>query len=131
LLACQRFPWPGNVRELRNLIERLVVTCRAAEITEADLPEFIGEHERTAAEFTVRVGMTLAEAERLLIKKTLEQATAHRAKAASLLGISRRALQYKLKAYGLLEVAEADDDTGPAQDNQDVCKVCTEGAVVD
>ncbi|MFA6288593.1 MAG: sigma 54-interacting transcriptional regulator [Opitutaceae bacterium] len=131
LLACQRFPWPGNVRELRNLIERLVVTCRAAEITEADLPEFIGEHERTAAEFTVRVGMTLAEAERLLIKKTLEQATAHRAKAASLLGISRRALQYKLKAYGLLEVAEADDGAGPAQDNQDVCKVCTEGAVVD
>src|SRR5262249_20668459 len=25
---CQRFPWPGNVRQLRNIIERLVLTCR-------------------------------------------------------------------------------------------------------
>ncbi|MFA6962532.1 MAG: sigma 54-interacting transcriptional regulator [Opitutaceae bacterium] len=116
LLACQRFPWPGNVRQLRNLIERLVVTCRSTEITESDLPKFIGEHESTSAEFTVRVGMTLAEAERLLIKKTLLQATTHREKAAGLLGISRRALQYKLKAYGLLETKEVEAVTEPAQE---------------
>src|SRR4029077_16427337 len=28
LQLCQRFPWPGNVRQLRNMIERLVITCR-------------------------------------------------------------------------------------------------------
>lgn len=105
LRACQRFPWPGNVRQLRNLIERLVVTIKGAEIAEADLPGFIAAHERAAPEFTVRVGMTLAEAERLLIAKTLAQATSNREEAARLLGISRRALQYKLKAYGLLEAA--------------------------
>ncbi len=103
LRACQRFPWPGNVRQLRNLVERLVVTCDAIEITEAELPDFLKTQENTSPEYTVRVGMTLAEAERLLIKKTLVQATAHREDAARLLGISRRTLQYKLKTYGLLD----------------------------
>jgi len=127
LLACQRFPWPGNVRQLRNMIERLVVTCRSVEITEAELPGFIAEQEDAAVEFVVRVGMTLAEAERLLIKKTLSQATTHRAKAARLLGISRRALQYKLKAYGLLDVPDPADGAMPAPQEPDDCKFCTEG----
>jgi DNA-binding protein Fis len=46
--------------------------------------------------------MTLAEVEKLLIRQTLAKMTANRAEAAELLGISRRALQYKLKRYGLL-----------------------------
>lgn len=103
LEACRRFSWPGNVRQLRNLIERLVVTSAGAEITEADLPGYLVEHARTAPEFTVRVGMTLSETERLLILKTLAQATSNRAEAARMLGISRRSLQYKLKAYGFLD----------------------------
>ena len=32
LQLCQRFPWPGNVRQLRNVIERLVITCREVEV---------------------------------------------------------------------------------------------------
>ncbi len=100
---CRRFPWPGNVRQLRNLVERLVVTCPEAEIGVARLPDFLVRHEREAPEFSVRVGMTLAEVERLLIQKTLSQATSHRGDAARLLGISRRGLQYKLRAHGLLD----------------------------
>ena len=100
---CRRFPWPGNVRQLRNLVERLVVTCPEAEIGVGRLPDFLIRHEREASEFTVRVGMTLAEVERLLIQKTLSQATSHRGDAARLLGISRRGLQYKLRALGLLD----------------------------
>ncbi len=99
--ACQRFPWPGNVRQLRNLVERLVVTHSGDAVDEADLPAAILQHERLAPEFAVRVGMTIAEVERLLIRKTLAQANVNREEAARLLGISRRTLQYKLKAYGL------------------------------
>jgi DNA-binding NtrC family response regulator len=47
--------------------------------------------------------MSLAEAEKLLIRQTLTHITRNREEAARLLGISRRALQYKLKRYGLLE----------------------------
>jgi len=107
LQLCQRFPWPGNVRQLRNTIERLVITCKNATIDADDLPQFLIEHDRNATAFTVRPGMTLAEAEKLLIRQTLMHVTANREEASALLGISRRSLQYKLKEYGLLEDAEA------------------------
>ncbi|MCI0746473.1 MAG: hypothetical protein L0Y58_13810 [Verrucomicrobia subdivision 3 bacterium] len=47
--------------------------------------------------------MSLAEVEKLLIRKTLTHVTENREDAARALGISRRALQYKLKEYGLLK----------------------------
>ena len=106
LQLCQRFPWPGNVRQLRNTIERLVITCKNATIDADDLPQFLIEHDRSATAFTIRPGMTLAEAEKLLIRQTLMHVTANREEAAALLGISRRSLQYKLKEYGLLEDGE-------------------------
>ncbi len=101
LQVCQRFPWPGNVRQVRNLIERLVITCPGNTIGRADLPDFLRTTEGDAAEFTVRPGMSLAEVEKLLIRNTLAHVSANRETAAKALGISRRALQYKLKEYGL------------------------------
>ncbi len=104
---CQRFPWPGNVRQLRNVVERVVLTCHGAEIGLDDLPDFLQAHDRSAASFSIRPGMTLAEVEKLLIRQTLTKETSNREAAARMLGISRRALQYKLKQYGLL------DEPGP------------------
>jgi DNA-binding NtrC family response regulator len=100
---CQRFPWPGNVRQLRNVIERLVVTSPNTVVAAGELPDFLVAHDQSARSFTVRVGMTLAESEKLLIRQTLSQLTSNREEAARALGISRRTLQYKLKQYGLLE----------------------------
>lgn len=106
---CQRFPWPGNVRQLRNVTERLVLTCHRSEIVVADLPDFLRSHDRTAASFSIRPGMTLAEVEKLLIRQTLIKETSNREAAARILGISRRSLQYKLKEYGLLDEFKARD----------------------
>jgi DNA-binding NtrC family response regulator len=108
LQLCQRFPWPGNVRQLRNVIERLVITCRQAEAEVSHLPDFLREYDRNSPTFTVRPGTPLAEVEKLLIRQTLTHVTSNRAEAARALGISRRALQYKLKQYGLLEQAGPD-----------------------
>ncbi len=99
--VCQRFPWPGNVRQLRNLVERLVITCKNTTIETEDLPDFLRGHDQHATVFTVRSGMTLAEVEKLLIRQTLTHVTANRDEAAQILGIGRRTLQYKLKQYGL------------------------------
>jgi DNA-binding NtrC family response regulator len=101
--VCQRFPWPGNVRQLRNAIERLVVTCREPVIAVEQLPDFLRDYDRKATTFTIRPGTPLAEMEKLLIRQTLTHVTSNRAEAAKALGISRRALQYKLKHYGLLD----------------------------
>jgi DNA-binding NtrC family response regulator len=105
LQICQRFPWPGNVRQLRNTIERLVITCRESVVGVEQLPDFLREYDQHSTTFTVRPGMPLAEVEKLLIRQTLTHVTSHRAEAAKALGISRRALQYKLKHYGLLDPA--------------------------
>ncbi|HWQ92303.1 MAG TPA: sigma-54 dependent transcriptional regulator, partial [Clostridia bacterium] len=103
--VCQRFPWPGNVRQLRNIVERLVITCRESVVQVAHLPEMLRDHDRNTVTFTIRPGTSLAEVEKLLIRQTLTHVTSNREDAAKTLGISRRALQYKLKEYGLLEEA--------------------------
>jgi len=103
LQMCQYFPWPGNVRQLRNLSERFVLTCRGSVIGVVDLPDFLREHNQSAAAFMIRPGMSLAEVEMEVIRQTLTHVTDNREEAAKVLRISRRALQYKLKEYGLLE----------------------------
>jgi DNA-binding NtrC family response regulator len=108
LQVCQRFPWPGNVRQLRNAVERVVITTGRATVVEvAALPDFLREFNGNLTTFTVRPGTPLAEVEKLLIRQTLTHVTRNRADAAQALGISRRALQYKLKQYGLLDPTEA------------------------
>jgi DNA-binding NtrC family response regulator len=102
---CQRFPWPGNVRQLRNAVECLVLTCHKPVVGVDDLPEFLHVHDRNAASFAIRPGMTLAEVEKLLIRQTLTRETSNREAAAKMLGISRRTLQYKLKQYSLSDTS--------------------------
>ncbi|HEV2392265.1 MAG TPA: sigma-54 dependent transcriptional regulator [Verrucomicrobiae bacterium] len=105
LQLCQRFPWPGNVRQLRNTVERLVITCRESVVEVAQLPDFLRDYDRNTTTFTVRPGTPLAEVEKMLIRQTLTHVTSNREEAARALGISRRALQYKLKQYRLLDGA--------------------------
>jgi DNA-binding NtrC family response regulator len=107
--VCQRFPWPGNVRQLRNTVERVVITCKNATIEVEHLPEFLRAHDQRSTTFTVRPGMSLAEVEKLLIRQTLTHMTSKRDEAAKALGISRRALQYKLKQYGLVNASMEED----------------------
>lgn len=101
----RRYPWPGNVRELRNVIQRAVLVAEGEELT----PDLIPERIREAAEldagqraFPIRLGMTLEAAERELIKITLAATDGNKKAAASILGISRRALYNKLERLGLL-----------------------------
>jgi DNA-binding NtrC family response regulator len=101
--VCVRFPWPGNVRQLRNAVERLVITHTGPFIGLKELPDFLQAFDQTSTTFAIRPGMTLAEVEKLLIRQTLTHVTSNREAAARALGISRRALQYKLKSYGLIE----------------------------
>lgn len=101
LQLCQRYNWPGNVRELRNVIERLVLTCPVPVIQVTHLPDFLRHHEAHTPTFVVRPGTPLRDVEKLLIRQTLAHVSSNREAAAKALGISRRALQYKLKEYGL------------------------------
>jgi DNA-binding NtrC family response regulator len=100
----QTLHWPGNVRQLRNIVERLVVTIPQKVIGLDDLPAAFAHGGSRSHEFTIRPGMTLAQVEAELIRQTLLKVTSNRAAAAEKLGISRRALQYKIQRYGLADL---------------------------
>jgi DNA-binding NtrC family response regulator len=95
------YGWPGNIRQLRNLMERLVVTVKDAMIQPEHLPEEIQASKEDARTMVVTLGTSLDQLEREVIQRTLTEITNHREKAAKLLGISLRALQYKIKEYGI------------------------------
>lgn len=99
LRALVRHPWPGNIRQLRNLIERLVVTVRDREIGPEHAPPRPQEQARSDANilFSVQSGASIPEIEMQLIRETLARVTNNRREAARILGISPRALAYKIK----------------------------------
>jgi len=98
--AClERYSWPGNVRELRNAMERAVLLSRSEMI----LPEHLPARVRAAAEQPVAAEPAdparLEEIERQAILQTLRQHDFNRTETAKSLGISRRALIYKLQRF--------------------------------
>jgi len=94
LAAISAHAWPGNVRELENLVERAVVLCNGPRITMAELPPHLAPARPTDG---IRIpGSTFDEVERYLILKTLESTGGSTARAAEILGMSIRKIQYKL-----------------------------------
>ena len=98
-----RYDWPGNIRELENCLERAVIMARGEVIAPMDLPPQIQALSSEKGEPGVHFpsGISLQEAERALILKTLEDTGGNRSRAAEILGINRRTLQIKLKEYGI------------------------------
>ena len=92
--ALQAYPWPGNVRELENTIERAVVLASGNLLTAEDLR--LPDVKRAEV---LESGITIKEAERRLITRTLAENHGNVSETARVLGISRRALHYKLKEW--------------------------------
>jgi DNA-binding NtrC family response regulator len=100
--------WPGNVRELENAIERAVVLAKNAELTLNDFPPFLaGAHLQAASPSTIVPGATLDQMERDAILRTLALVGGSTRKAAQMLGISVRKVQYRLKEYRLGDRCQA------------------------
>src|SRR5205085_5567081 len=92
--------WPGNVRELENAVERAVVLCKGAELTADDLPATLrGPRPAQRDPAGLIPGASLAEIEREAILRTVELHDGSTTRAAEMLGISVRKIQYRLKEY--------------------------------
>ena len=95
------YDWPGNIRELRNIIERLTVTVHAGTIRPEHLPREMVQEGGSGRQIFIQLGTPLRKVEEIVIRRTLEELTDHRQKAATILGISPRALHYKIARYGV------------------------------
>lgn len=87
--------WPGNVRELRNALHRACLLCRGDVILPEHLPPKIAALAGQPPKPALRG--RLSEVERATILATLAECQGNRTRAAEKLGISRRALIYKLR----------------------------------
>jgi two-component system, NtrC family, response regulator AtoC len=94
------YSYPGNVRELKNIIERVSVLARDQVITPADLPaDFVDSGLKDTESSALNLSAAMALAEKDCILRALRQTQGKRAKAAELLGISRKNLWEKLKQH--------------------------------
>ncbi len=114
--------WPGNVRELRNTIERGMILEEEPLLRPVYLPFSVGESggrtlfERTSPAnggrslpngrtlprlYIPEGGTSLEEVEHSMVELAMNQANGNQTNAAKLLDISRDALRYKLKKFGL------------------------------
>ena len=106
LEAMIRYEWPGNVRELRTAVEHAVVLSKGDMIQLNDLPQSVQSRGVIRSEIElsqpiIDKGVTLEEAEKQLIIRTLQECRGNRTAAAKKIGISRRTLHRKLHRYGL------------------------------
>jgi transcriptional regulator with PAS, ATPase and Fis domain len=130
--------WPGNVRELKNAIERAMILEEEQFLRPTYMPFAVGHQHagltafekisgpsegqplpngRSLPPLTIPEGGTsLEEVERALVEMAMRQANSNQTHAAKLLDISRDALRYKLKKYGLMRAEdESTDEASEAQ----------------
>jgi len=98
LAVLSRHGWPGNVRELENTIERAILTADVRWIGVEQLSPLLAS---TAAELPDALipGSSMSEIERVAILRTLEAVGGSTSRAAGILGISCRTIQYRLARY--------------------------------
>jgi DNA-binding NtrC family response regulator len=103
--ALRSYGWPGNVRELRNLVERAVLLCEAELLQPGDFDSLHTARQRPATShggFDLPAeGVNLEEVERSLVVQALERAGGNQTRAATLLGLHRDQIRYRIDKFGL------------------------------
>jgi two-component system NtrC family response regulator/two-component system response regulator HydG len=114
-------PWPGNVRELENAIERAVILSSETSLSPAHFPTLrrltmagtAGSTGEGGTGISIP-GSSLGDIEREAILRTMEAVGGSTSRAAALLQISARKIQYKLKEYRMEGIVRPDPD-GPSE----------------
>jgi two-component system, NtrC family, response regulator PilR len=104
LAALETYSFPGNVRELENILERAITLSTSGEVTAADIqlrPTPTGAVAIENSSAGARLGDHLEDIEREAIVKALEQTRYNKTAAAKVLGMSFRALRYRIKKLGI------------------------------
>ena len=131
-----KYDWPGNVRELKNAVERAMILEEGEFLSAEYLPFPVAQQNASQTAFERSSGIlsggpdtqlangrslpklsipdggtSLEEVERAFVEMAMTQANGNQTHAARLLDISRDALRYKLKKFGLMHVEEEESST--------------------
>ena len=101
LALLRRHAWPGNVRELRNAMEYAAVLAERGVLDAACLPDSVRASADAPAPPAGQMRRQIADLEQKSILDALDAESGNQTRAARRLGISRRALLYKLEKYGI------------------------------
>jgi two-component system, NtrC family, response regulator PilR len=104
LKALEIYAYPGNVRELENILERAITLSTGGEVSSGDIqlrPTPVAIAPVTATSNAAPLGDHLEDIERDAIVKALEQTRYNKTAAARVLGMSFRALRYRIKKLGI------------------------------
>ncbi len=98
--AMIKYNWPGNIRELKNAVESAVVMCTGDEIKIEDLPRALRSQGEEKV-ITIPIGITMDEAEKIIIQENLAANKGNKSKTADILGIGRKTLHRKLEELNI------------------------------
>ncbi|HSZ20067.1 MAG TPA: sigma-54 dependent transcriptional regulator [Candidatus Acidoferrum sp.] len=98
--ALQSHDWPGNVRELENFIRRSLALS-TGRLLGPELLAHLETSPETQRPSAIAAGVSLRDAERELLERTLEATGGNRTRAAELMGVSLRTVRNKIRNYGL------------------------------
>ncbi len=98
--AMIKYSWPGNIRELKNAVESAVVMCTGDEIKMEDLPRALRAQGEEKV-ITIPIGITMDEAEKIIIQENLAANNGNKSRTADVLGIGRKTLHRKLEELNI------------------------------
>ena len=102
LAALKNYAWPGNVRELRNAVERAMLLTEGTELGEEHFPMLGSRDGRLSAEVELPAGgINLEELEQSLVVQALDRCGWNQTKAATLLGLNRDQIRYRIEKFKL------------------------------
>jgi two-component system, NtrC family, response regulator AtoC len=97
----QTYGWPGNIRELRNAVERAMLLVEGPELTADQFPVLSSVHRLSEGVELPPTGIDLEQLERSLVVQALERSVWNQTKAATLLGLNRDQIRYRIEKFKL------------------------------
>jgi two-component system, NtrC family, response regulator AtoC len=97
----QTYGWPGNIRELRNAVERAMLLADGVELTADQFPVASAAPRLTEGVELPPTGVNLDQLERSLVVQALERSGWNQTKAATLLGLNRDQIRYRIEKFKL------------------------------